>query len=162
MEFKLLTDVLDNLDKIEDSKGNLFKPRFDYGTKRDLLMFLSMKKRGPRKTNTYPLIWLETPIKFVKTNRVETARVNFILAVNSSNEITNRKRTEISFVAILDPLKILVEKAINAHSATRINKDNQSISKIFNYDSDSSKGTSDIWDVISFEVDLQINLDCIN
>lgn len=162
MEFKVLSEILDDLPVITDINGNDFKPVFDYGTQADLLKFLSLKKKSKSTGNVYPLVWLQTPVSFAKENEIEVANVNFVLATISDRNISNRTRTTNSFVQILDPLQASVEKAINVHEGTRVSRYNQDIMKYFNYENDLEKGATDIWDAISFRVNLEINLDCIN
>lgn len=162
MEFKTLTEILDNLPNTVDINGKSFKPKFDYGTQADLLKYLSLKKKGRRKTNTYPLVWLQTGFAMVRKGNIETGTLNFILATISSRDISNRDRTKQSFLQILDPLVLSVEKAINANYGTRISRNGQVTTKYFNYENDLEKGATDIWDAIAFEVEFTINLDCIN
>lgn len=161
MEYEVLTQILDDLPEVLDINGKSFKPKFDYGTQADLLQFLKLKKKGRTKTNTYPLVWLETPTRFEKSNNILTGTINLVLATNSKTDLTNRQRTERSFKQILDPLRESVVTAINAHSGARVSVNNQVITKYFNYENDTEKGATDVWDAMSYQIEIQINLDCV-
>lgn len=160
MEFKVLTDILDNL-PVMSIGGKDFQPVFDYGTQADLLKFLRFKNRKTSKT-VYPLVWIQTPVTFDIIGQFETATINMILATISNRNISNRERTDITFLGTLDPLLKNVYNAINTHDTTRVNQKAMSTRKFFNYENDDEKGTTDIWDAIQFEFTIRFNLNCIN
>ena len=162
MELSILTEILDDLPLIEDKNNKLFKPKFGYGTQADLLKYLSLKRKGANKTNIYPLVWLQTGFTLIKNGSYKRGDLSFILATLSNRNISNRVRTNVSFLQLLDPLQLNVEKAINAHSATRLSTDNQSTRKYFNYENDIEKGATDIWDATAFQAEFELNLNCIN
>lgn len=162
MEFRILSDVLDNLNPITDMNENSFQPRFDYGTEADLLKYLKQAKSAKIKTNVYPLVWIETPVTFSKEGPLLGTSLNIILATISDRNWSNRKRTATSFQYILDPLREEVLRALNAYDTTRVSDVNQDHTKYFNYENDLEKGATDIWDAITLQVDLVINLNCVN
>lgn len=158
MEFKLLESILDNLEPIVIGKSS-FKPVFSYGTQADLIKFLRMKKKQSL-TNTYPLIWLETPLKIEGSFQpFGKARVNIIIATITSPHISNRERVEKTFLNILEPLQATILERLKT-PAISVGKE-ITVEKFFNYDTDSSHGATDIWDAISFKCPLIFNYDCI-
>lgn len=160
MEFRVLTDILDNL-PVMNIGGKDFQPVFDYGTQADLLKFLKFKNAKGGK-NVYPLVWIQTPVTFEQVGQFETAEINMILATITNRNITNRVRTEITFLGTLDPLLKNVYAAINAHETTRMVEGATATRKFFNYENDEEKGATDIWDAIQFTFTIHFNLNCIN
>lgn len=161
MEFKVLTEILDDLTEVTDINGKTFKPTFDYGTQADLLKILSLKQKGS-KTNTYPLVWLLTPFAAPIEDTVLTADISLIIATISDRNISNRQRTRESFIQILNPMLKDIQTKINHHPAARVNDDGTSQTKYFNYENDLEKGATEIWDAIMYEATIEINLNCIN
>ena len=158
MDFKLIESVLDNIPAISIS-GVDYVPVFSYGTKADLLKWLRLKNKERGKK--YPLVWLETPFSSQKRNQVQYAEVNIICATLSNKNMSNRERTSITFATTLDPLVDSVISALNKSAMFRVNSEVIETTKYFNYDSDESTGATDIWDAISLQISIELNLNCI-
>ena len=142
-----------------------FKPAFDFGDQEDLLWYLAQKKKLGGKV--YPLIWLETPItKKGKENRV-TVDLKLVLAtLNQKTTMSNLERLNRTFTQTLVPLYENVLKALEQSGFTEILKpENNKRTDFYNYGvkqrggKDSEHKTTDIWDVIKLECELELT-DC--
>ena len=142
-----------------------YMPQFNFGTHEDLLCFLSHKAKEEGKI--YPLIWLETPVeKKGKENKINID-LTLVLATLTSSEISNVERLEVTFKPTLIPLYNNVLKALRQSGFTKIvNAENNKRTDFYNYgvneknENEKKNITTDIWDAIKFECELQIRKDC--
>ena len=158
MDFKQFELVLDNLPEMTIG-GKQFVPIFSYGSKADLLKWLRLKNKS--KGKKYPLVWLETPLSSNRVSSYETATINLVLATLTNANLSNRERTSLTFATTLDPLLENVLRAFKFSNQFRVIDGDANITKYFNYDSDEETGATDIWDAISFEINIELNLNCI-
>lgn len=161
MEFKQLELVLDDLPEMTIGNKS-YKPIFSYGSQADLLKWLRLKNKS--KGKKYPLVWLETPFTSNRELNTETAKINLIIATLSNANLSNRERTSLTFATTLDPLLENVIKAFKYSLQFRVIDNSQSITKHFNYDGneyDKVTKATDIWDAISLEITIELNLNCI-
>ncbi len=161
MEFDILESVLDNLDEITyEDRG--YKPKFNYGSRADLLRFLRSKRKKATVpgSNTYPLIWLQTPVTFLQDGIHSTSDLNFVVATLSNFNLSNRERTIKTFNGVINPVINEMILKLDANSSTRIDKTKVTRRQYFNYDSDDSTAASDIWDATTLGLTIQFNLNC--
>lgn len=156
-----LKELFPTLPNITDIDSVEHKPKFDFGTEEDLHVFINDNRDA--KTNTYPLIWIQTPFT---TNGKEPklgCKLKLILAVNSNSKLTNSERLEISFKTILVPLFENVIKAFNRCGfITLRNRENEKRTNFFNYgvkQGETESQATDIWDAIKFECEIEMS-DC--
>lgn len=153
---KRLKEGFATLPNVTDIDGNQHTVKFEVGSEEDCQAFLN----DNRATGVYPLIWLQTP--FNSTGKLPRLNVRFklILATLASPSMTNSERIEISFEPILNPLLANVIKFFNRSGFTTMrNRDNEKRANHFKYSVDDQNPTSDIWDAITFECDIEMN-DC--
>ncbi|BFP39497.1 hypothetical protein FGF1_03420 [Flavobacteriaceae bacterium GF1] len=134
--------------------GSDYIPHFDFGSHRDLLLYLNHKsKKGGKR---YPLTWLQTPFKVTGDKRLEV-RLKLVLATLSNGEMSNRERLEVTFKPTLYPLLINVKKALNRSGFTRIlDADRNVQTNFFKYGFNGQNEVTDIWDAIKFECLLEM------
>lgn len=157
MEFKILQTVFASLDPIKIGSSK-YQPVFHYGSHADLLKFLRMK----RKENVayYPLVWVETPITLTGYPFGES-NVNIVMATLSTSSLSNLERTDLTFGTTLNPLLDDVLYRLKSTKQTSlVDRNNQTITKYFNYDTDSSHGVPEIWDAISLKCTIRFNFNC--
>lgn len=138
-----------------------YKSAFNFGSHEDLLNYLS--KRG---SDTYPLIWLETPItKNGKENRI-TIDLKLIIAINSNANTSNSERLNISFKPSLIPLYKNILKSLKQSGFTKIiEAQKNKRTDFYNYgvkeknSKEKKHIATDIWDAIKFECELELT-DC--
>src|SRR5690606_6642328 len=99
------------LPNITDIDSVEHKPKFNFGTEEDLIVFINDNRDG--NINTYPLIWVQTPFQTEGKEPRLNCKLKLILAVNSNSTLTNEERLEVSFKPILVPLFENVIKAFN-------------------------------------------------
>ncbi|RLA04536.1 MAG: hypothetical protein DRQ45_00610 [Gammaproteobacteria bacterium] len=158
MEFKVLERILDNL-PVMSIDGKDYTPTFNYGSELDMLKYLRLVRSEGKAY--YPLIWVETPV--VLTGDIfPSADITIILATLTNKDLSNRERIRLTFETTLEPLLENVISAIKSDkTASLISKDEQVLTKYFNYDTDSSSRTTEIWDAITFKCTIQFNLNCL-
>jgi hypothetical protein len=158
-EFDILEQLIDNIPNI--IRDNIeFKVRFGYGTHSDLLKYLkgvAKKKDYPK----YPLIWVETPLELDDYHRQNVAEgeINFIIATLSNNELSNKDRNKTT-VKILQEVYEYLYDSLSKSRATKIISEKSGRRIIFNYETDTEKGASDIWDVIQFRPEVKFKFNC--
>lgn len=158
---KELFQTLPNVTDI-DSVGH--KPKFDFGTEEDLFVFIN--DNDDAGTNTYPLVWVQTPFTTDGKEPRLNCKLKLIIAVNSNSTLTNTERLEISFETILVPLLENIIRAFNRCGFIVMrNRDKEKRTNFFNYgvkqkgEDGTVSQTTDIWDAIRFECEIEIN-DC--
>lgn len=136
--------------------GSDYKTAFDFGSHKDLLKFLAMKKKEGGKF--YPLIWLETP--FTESGKEDRISIDLklILATLTNAEISNKERLEVTFKPALIPLFENIYKAFRMSGFTKIiNPEDNKKTKHYNYGVDGKEERpSNIWDAIKFECELEL------
>lgn len=155
---KRLKDGFATLPDATDIDGNNYKVRFEVGTEEDCHEFLNDNRDA--KLSSYPLIWIETPIIPVGRLPKQKVKLKLILATLTSSNFTNSERIEISFEPILNPLLSNIIKFFNRCGYTKmINQDREKPVAHFNYAVNGKNKSTDIWDAITFECELEVN-DC--
>lgn len=157
--------LFDTLPAIGDfSSQKTFKPNFDFGNELDCIAFLNdmrKRKQAGEEVNTYPLVWLETPI--IETGQLPRLNIKpkIILATLTNANYSNRKRLDVTFKPTLLPLLDNVIKALNRSGFTKlINRDREQRTKYFNYGNENNENeVTDIWDAIKFECEIEMS-DC--
>lgn len=159
-----LKELFPTLPNITDIDGVEHKPKFDFGTEEDLIVFINDNRDA--EINTYPLIWVQTPFPTEGKEPRLNCKLKLILAVNSNSTLTNTERLEISFKPILVPLFENVIKAFNRCGfITLRNRDKEKRTNFFNYgvkeqgEKNTVIQTTDIWDAIKFECEIEMS-DC--
>lgn len=161
---EVLKNVFGNL-PIINVGGHDFKPRFDFGTKEDLLKFINGKNKN--KESIYPLIWMETPVR--RTGDLNTVNFDCILivATKTNDTKTNTERLEVTFKPVLIPLINNIYRSINKSGKTKIlNKTNNKETNYFRFglkklaNENTSTDTNDIWDAIKIEMKLEVYKSC--
>lgn len=160
-DLKMLFDTLPDL-TIDDES---YKPMFDFGNHEDLLKYLEQKDR--EEGETYPLIWLETPITLTGSEDKKSFDLKLVLATQTSAEISNVERLEITFKPTLIPLYKNILKALNQSGFTQIIKKEQNkTTNYYNYGvrqigkKREEQAAIDIWDAIKFECKLEVTDAC--
>lgn len=159
-----LKELFPTLPNITDIDSVEHKPKFDFGTEEDLIVFINDNRDG--NINTYPLIWVQTPFQTESKEPRLNCKLKLILAVNSNSTLTNAERLEISFKPILVPLFENVIKSFNRCGfITLRNRDKEKRTNFFNYgvketgEKNTVSQTTDIWDAIKFECEIEMS-DC--
>ena len=139
-----------------DIDGKTHTVKFDYGTEKDCHIFLNDNRDA--KLGSYPLIWIETPVLTTGRLPKQKVKLKLILATLTVSEFTNKDRREITFKPILNPLLENVKKFFNRSGFTKMmNTDNEKKANHFNYAVDGKNKSTDIWDAITFECELQVS-----
>ena len=145
--------------------GKTLKPKFDFGTKEDLLIFIN--DYSDNKITPYPLLWLETPItKTGKEAKFESkVEIDFrlIIATITTANKTNLERIDLTFKSTLIPLYENVIKAVRQSGRTKfIDEENNKRTDYYNYglrelatETNHFSSTA-IWDAIKLDCKLQI------
>lgn len=161
---RILESVFDKLPLSKDYEGNDYKVRYEWGDELELQRFLNDTTKS--ETNSYPLIWLVTPIKVTGNFRKES-KIKIVLAINTESKYYNRDRLKITIEPTLEPLCKNVIDVINLEKGLRIvNRDNENYSIHYNYGVTVKGGkgkehpVADIWDAITFNCELQITKMC--
>ncbi|QQV90639.1 structural protein [Polaribacter phage Freya_1] len=161
---ELFKQIFDTL-PIMDIGGKSLKPKFDFGTKEDLLIFIN--DYADNKITPYPLLWLETPITKTGKEKCFESKVEIdfklIIATITTANKTNLERIDITFKSTLIPLYENVIKAIRQSGRTKfINENNNQRTDYYNYglkelstEKDSLTSTA-IWDAIKLDCKLQL------
>ena len=157
-----LKAILDQLPLVPLSTTGLFKPVFMWGSQRDLIATLKLYKSSQKP---YPLVWLITPYKETHDRlkkRVDVENMSIILAVPNNSQMLPIQRLETSFKQVLIPLFENVQDLFR--KASTVSSDQvYGIEKHYNYGGDDQKtGITDIWDVLKFDINMQINDRCLN
>jgi len=182
---ELFNQIFDTL-PIMDIGGKSLKPKFDFGTKEDLLIFIN--DYADNKITPYPLLWLETPITktgkekcfeskveiWLETPITKTGKekcfeskveIDFklIIATITTANKTNLERIDITFKSTLIPLYENVIKAIRQSGRTKfINENNNQRTDYYNYGlkelstEKDSLTSTAIWDAIKLDCKLQL------
>lgn len=155
-EFDKLEQIFDQIPFIQG-----FKPVFEYGSHEDLLRFLSMKRK--EGVSYYPLIWMVTPVTFSKNNdnnnRKSFTDITVILATLSTQDLSNKERSKITLKQTLVPLRDYVLHSLKTNLATAL-EDEYKETVYFNYDTNSEKGASDIWDAMKLDLSTYFKDNC--
>lgn len=149
--FATIPDVID----IDDVSRSV---KFDYGSEEDCHIFLNDNRYT--ESGAYPLIWLQTPV--ITSGRLpkQKVKLKLIIANLSEGEFTNIERAEISFKPILNPILENILKFFNRSGWTKLmNTNNEKRANHFNYAVNGKNQSTDIWDAITFECELEVN-DC--
>lgn len=157
---RILESVFDALPLSKDYSGDEYKVRYEWGDELELQRFLDDKSKS--ETNSYPLIWVVTPIKVTGQYRKQS-KLKIVLAINTESSYYNRDRLKITIEPTLEPLYSNVIKAINHEKGLEIiSRDNENYSVHYNYGvklkggKDKEHPVTDIWDAITFNCELQI------
>jgi hypothetical protein len=154
-EFNILDEIFKRIEPI-NVDGVDFEAKFEYGSHEDLLKFLELNRRG--KTNTYPLIWLETPYKVTRDYALNgVATTNLIIANLSKSDTLNKDRMETSFKLVLFPILNDILRLLRLDFIVSYSE--YSTTYHFNYAPEEKK-SSDIWDVVQLELDLKYKKNC--
>lgn len=160
-----LAEVFATLPEEDGKTGDqALKPKFEFGTHKDLLRFLNDKTK--LNEYAYPLIFLETPIMATGNDQlVNVKNCTLIFAHRSKAELSPRQRLEGTIKYRIRPALENALKALNQSGITRItNKDSFSTEVFYNYGStpqEKEHTATEIWDAIRLKVDLEINAKCI-
>ena len=152
IEYQLI-ELFDTLPEVE-SNGISFKVNYDFGTEKDKNRFLESKRN--EGVPFYPLIWLITPIDTIINERAGETTLTLLIATLTKGELSNRIRVEKTFVPVINPVRDDVIKALQTSGFTKITNEERKEKAYFNYDDNQ---TTDIWDVLKIEVDIEFT-DC--
>jgi len=153
-EFLLLEEILGDLPEIQG-----FKPQFMYGTKVDMMSWIRQKRK--EKVAYYPLVWVQTPLS-LSGKPFASSDIRIIIANLASSDMSNIERTNVNFVKTLDPLSTYVLNALKSTTGISINEtDSFEITRHFNYDTDDTHESTDIWDAIVITTTIEFNLNCL-
>ena len=147
-----LVEIFDQL-PIMTIAGKDYKPMFRFGTKERLVADLSLRRKKGRVT--YPLVYLETPFE-----QNEEVKLKFVIAtMNKRTDMLNEERLQWTYDEILSPLRAQVYKALLRSGVFKRTEKtpykNYKGEIHFNYNI-----TPDIWDALSYEIDLRFSDDC--
>jgi len=130
---------------------------FDFGTQKDLLAFLKLRKNN---YSPYPLIWLETPyIESHGMKEVDVSGMKLVIATRTSKTHTPKQRKETTFKELLVPVFNQVKDAIRLSNTTS-NDQKYTVTKFYNYGENNENIVDDIWDALKIEFDITINDRC--
>lgn len=151
-----LRELFNTLPQI-DYDGNLYTPIFDHGNPNDLNKFIRQEEKK------YPLIWLESEYPEDKTDlHTVNVSLSIILATYSGDlNQDNSQRLEDKFKKVLIPLLDNIDKAFERGNTILFEDRNYRVTKFFNYGKNQKHTSTDIWDAIKLEVDLNINDYCL-
>lgn len=153
-EFLLLEEILGDLTEVQG-----FKPQFMYGTKLDMNRWIRQKRK--EKVAYYPIVWVQTPFT-LSGKPFASGDIRIIIANLANSDMSNIERTNVSFVKTLDPLSSHVLDSLNSTTGVRINEtDDFAITRHFNYDTDDTHESNDIWDAIVITTTIEFNLNCL-
>jgi len=158
-----LAQILDQLPDITDINGNVFKPRFNWGTQDVLNKFIAL----PENISKYPLIWLVNGVDSLNVTKDVATRNNcrLIIAKNSDapNEF-NDFQFQTDYDIVLNPLLENIIKALERSGVSRIIDGDYSVERLPNYSETTNETkTLAIWNAITFDCSLELRGDrCIN
>lgn len=153
-----LGDIFATLPEVADLDANLFKPRYDFGSEEDLLVFINDNRDA--KVNTYPLIWVQTPLRVKGQMPRLSVKLNLIMATCSSSDLPNTERLRVSFTPLLIPVYENVIKAFNRSGFTKLmNRENEVRTHFYNYGVQGKSQGTDIWDALKLECEIEMS-DC--
>jgi hypothetical protein len=158
-----LKEVFNYLPAITGSDSNNYVPIFKVGDEKELLAFFAQSQGNTK----YPLIWLVMPYleEHINRNRVIIKNLSLILAVETSSELLNSERLDLTFKPILYKLLDNVLDVFTV-SNTIYHDNTYNITKYSNYEHDEDGsgefgGFVDIWDAIKLTIDVSINSNCL-
>lgn len=153
-------------------KGKEYDVHFDFGTQKDLYKYLNLKRKQVTQTgkgNIYPIVWLETPI-FPKGSETKVDfKLDLVIAVLTTSEMSNSQRVEDSFKLQIVPVHDNIVTALKKSGFTQLvrqrsrsSDDFFSYGRHFNYgkDNDTAHATTDIWDALEMSTDLIMTDQC--
>lgn len=133
--------------------GNNFDVHFDFGTLKDLNVFLTDRKRN----QPFPLIWLQTPYESTEgVKDVTISDMKLVVAVPTTQALTPRERIDKTFESKILPVVKDVKRVIRLAN-TMHNDQNYKTSKYFNYGENNEVKAIDNWDAITLTFDLMVN-----
>lgn len=157
-----LGEVFATLPEVTDLDGNHFKPKYDFGSEEDLLVFINDNRDA--QTNTYPLIWVQTPLQVKGDMPRLKVKLSLVIATCSSSDLPNTERLKVSFTPLLIPTHENVIKAFQRSGFIKLlDRDREIRTHFYNYgvqkNSKKASQATDIWDALKFECEIEMS-DC--
>lgn len=151
-----LKELFETLPNVTDLDSTSFEVKVDFGSEKDCYIFLDDNRDA--SLASYPLVWIQTPIKSTgRTPKINT-KVRLIIATLSKAHFTNAQRIEYSFKPLLQPILDNAIKALNRSGFTKLlNTDREDRVNHFKYSVNDKNPTTDVWDAITYDVEIEMS-----
>lgn len=166
-----LEDLFATLPQLEYD-GRNYDVLFDFGTQKDLYKRLNLERKkisAKGSGNIYPLVWMETPITPAGSDNRVLFKLDLVIAVLTTSEMSNSQRVRDSFMRQLEPVHNNIVTALKKSGFTQLirkrvrsSDDDIAYERHFNYgkDNDTAHATTDIWDALKMSTDLAMSDQC--
>lgn len=137
-----------------------FKPVYDWGDQFNLMA--TLKRYSDSSTSPYPLIYQVSTESEQQAHANEcTADLVLYLAVQNTNtDLVNKERWAMSYRNVLNPLAENIEKVFRRAQIFTWDAVYK-LDRQPNFGKDTANFTLDIWDVLIFTTNININANCI-